>query len=112
LAAIDNAEAVDPDQEWSDDVDWGPGTAGREAGDTGGAGMGATHAGFAGTVAGVGGTEVPRRSLSPAQMEDIVRAEIEEREIAAAALERAGQHEPAERLHAEIRVLLSHVNRA
>jgi uncharacterized protein len=99
LGAIDNAEAVDAEPDgWeiadpdADDVD-------------------AVHPGFAGTVAGVGATEVERRSLSAAQMEDIVRAEIEGREIAAAALERGGQREQAERLRAEVSVLLSHVTR-
>jgi uncharacterized protein YqeY len=111
LAAIDNAEAVDPAQEWPDDVAWDPGPGGWEAADPGAPVVDSAHPGFAGTVAGVGATEVERRSLSPTQMENIVRGEIEDREIAAAALERAGQHQPAERLRAEIRVLLSHVNR-
>ncbi|HEX2158899.1 MAG TPA: hypothetical protein VHS79_18250 [Actinomycetes bacterium] len=111
LAAIDNAEAVDPAHGWSDGLAWDPGPAGWEAADTGAGVVDAGHPGFAGTVAGVGATEAERRSLSPAQMEDIVRAEIEDREVAAAALERAGQREPAERLRAEVRVLLSHVNR-
>jgi uncharacterized protein len=99
LGAIDNAEAVDAEPDgWeiadpdADDVD-------------------AVHPGFAGTVAGVGATEVERRSLSAAQMENIVRAEIEEREIAATALERAGQRQQAERLRAEVSVLLPHVKR-
>jgi uncharacterized protein len=111
LAAIDNAEAVDPAHGWSDGLAGDPGPAGREAADTGAGVVDAGHPGFAGTVAGVGATEAERRSLSPAQMEDIVRAEIEDREVAAAALERAGRREPAERLRAEVRVLLSHVNR-
>jgi uncharacterized protein len=111
LAAIDNAEAVDPAQAWPDEVAGDPGSAGWEAADTRAAVVDASHAGFAGTVAGVGATEVKRRSLSGAQVEDIVRAEIEDREVAAAARERARQHEQAERLRAEARVLLSHLDR-
>ena len=99
LAAIDNAEAVDAEPD------------GWEIADAGPAAVDAAYPGLAGTVAGVGATEVERRSLSAAQMEDIVRAEIEDREIAAAALERAGQREQAERLRAEVRVLLAHVDR-
>ena len=99
LGAIDNAEAVDAEPD------------GWEIADPDAEDVDAVHPRFAGTVAGVGATEVERRSLSAAQMEDIVRAEIEGREIAAAALERAGQREQAERLRAEVRVLLAHVNK-
>lgn len=70
----------------------------------------AAHPELAGTVAGVGATEVERRSLSQAQMEEIVRVEIADRETAAAGYERAGQLERAERLRAEARVLLSHLD--
>lgn len=65
---------------------------------------------FAGTVAGVGAAEVERRSLSQAQMEAIVRAEIADRETAAAGYERAGQLDRAERLRAEAEVLLGHLD--
>lgn len=68
------------------------------------------HPGFAGTVAGVGATEVERRSLSQAQMEQIVRTEIADRETAATGYEHAGQLGPAERLRAEAKVLRSHLN--
>ena len=71
---------------------------------------GAAQPTFAGTVAGVGATEVERRSLSQAQMEAIVRAEIADRETAAAGYARAGQLDRAERLRAEAEVLLGHLN--
>jgi uncharacterized protein YqeY len=71
---------------------------------------GAAHPEFAGTVAGVGAAEVERRSLSQPQMEEIVRVEIADRESAATGYERAGQLERAERLRAEAKVLLSHLN--
>jgi hypothetical protein len=53
---------------------------------------------------------VERRGLTPKQVEGIVRAEIETLEVAADVLEGVGKHEHAERLRAERRVLLSHVN--
>ena len=122
LAAIDNAEAFDPDEASAEGLfdglepaGWepaGPDDAGLNSGDTGdGAQPG--HAGpppFAGTVAGVGAAEVERRGLTPKQVEGIVRAEIETLEVAADALEGAGKHEHAERLRAQMRVLLAHVN--
>jgi uncharacterized protein YqeY len=74
------------------------------------ASAGAAQPRFAGTVAGVGATEVERRSLSQAQMEAIVRTEIADRETAAAGYERAGQLDRAERLRAEAEVLLAHLN--
>jgi uncharacterized protein YqeY len=70
----------------------------------------AAHPELAGTVAGVGATEVERRSLSQAQMEAIVRVEIADRETAAAGYERAGQLARAERLRAEAKVLPSHLD--
>ena len=70
----------------------------------------AAHPGFAGTVAGVGAAEVERRSLSQAQMEEIVRTEIADRETAATGYERAGQLQHAERLRAEAKVLRSHLD--
>ena len=98
LAAIDNAGAVDPAQD--------P-TAPR---DQGTASTAAVPSEFAGTVAGVGATEVERRGLSQAQMEEIVCAEIADRETAAASYEHAGQLDPAERLRAEAEVLRAHLN--
>ena len=83
---------------------------GSEVGQSDLGAAGAAHPEFAGTVAGVGAAEVERRSLSQAQMEEIVRTEIADRESAAAGYERAGQLECAERLRAEAKVLLSHLN--
>ena len=88
LAAIDNAEAVDPRTP---------------------TGVGEGHPELAGTVAGVGATEVERRRLSQAGMEEIVRAEIADREAAAVDYERAGQLEHAERLRGEARILAAYL---
>jgi uncharacterized protein YqeY len=98
LAAIDNAGAVDPAQ------------APSASGDQGSASAGAVHSEFAGTVAGIGATEVERRRLSQAQMEEIVRAEIADRETAAAGYDHAGRLDPAERLRAEAEVLRAHLD--
>jgi hypothetical protein len=97
LAAIANAEAVDPPQP--------PPPAQRP--DHGGSGSGPA---FAGAVAGLGATEVERRRLSGVQVEEVVRAEVAERETAAAGYERAGQLEHAERLRAEAKVLTSYLD--
>jgi uncharacterized protein YqeY len=86
LAAIENAEAVTPP----------PAGSPTEA---------TTHAQLAGTVVGVGAAEAERRALSEAQVERIVRAEVEERRTAADAYERADRPDPARRLRAEADVL-------
>ena len=126
LAAIDNAEAFDPDEAlaegmydepagWEpadpDDADVDPADPGHAArpGHAAQSGLAGPPA-FAGTVAGVGATEVERRGLTPKQVEGIVRAEIETLEVAADVLEGTGKHEHAERLRAQMRVLLAHVN--
>jgi uncharacterized protein len=96
LAAIANAEAVDPSR------------APPMAGDPDPAGPGGDPP-FAGTVAGLGAAEMERRSLTGAQVEEIVRAEVAERETAAADFERAGQFEHAERLRGEAEVLATHL---
>ena len=93
----------------------GPGTGqsastGPEAGHSDLGAARAAHPELAGTVADVGATEVERRSLSQAQMEAIVRVEIADRETAAAGYERARQLARAERLRAEAKVLLSHLD--
>ena len=111
LAAIDNAEAFDPDEALAEGVDDVLEPAGWEPADPDADDVEAAHPGFAGTIAGVGATEVERRSLTPRQVEGIVRAEIETREVAATVLESVGKHEHAERVRAEMKVLLSHVNR-
>jgi uncharacterized protein len=140
LAAIDNAEAYDPDEAlaegttdllepagWEpadpDDADVAPADRGHsaeagrpaEAGNTAQPGHVvqaglAGPAAFAGTVAGVGATEVERRGLTPKQVEGIVRAEIETLEVAADVLDGVGKHEHAEQLRAQMRALLAHVN--
>jgi hypothetical protein len=139
LAAIDNAEAYDPDEAWAEgtadflepagwepadpddadvDPDRGhPAAAGHAArperfadpGHAGQPGLAGPPA-FAGTVAGVGTTEVERRGLTPKQVEGIVRAEIETLEVAANVLEGIGKPEHAEQLRAQMRVLQAHVN--
>ena len=111
LAAIDNAEAFDPDEALAEGVDDVLEPAGWEPADPDADDVDAAHPGFAGTIAGVGATEVERRSLTPKQVEGIVRAEIETREVAATVLDGVGKHEHAERVRAEMKVLLSHVNR-
>ena len=85
MAALDNAGAVPP----------GPVPA---AG-------GGPH--FAGAVAGLGAAEVPRRGLAAGEVEQILRAEIAEREAAAAGYEGAGHDEQARRLRQETRILAS-----
>jgi len=86
LSAIGNAEAVAP----------GPPAA---------AGAGGEY--FAGAVAGVGAAEARRRTLGAAEIEQIVRAEVGERLLAAGEYERAGHAGQAARLRSEVRVLTS-----
>ena len=62
---------------------------------------------FAGAVAGLGAGEVPRRGLAAGEAERIVRAEIAERDAAAAGYEGAGHGEQARRLRQEARILAS-----
>ena len=130
LAAIANAEAVDPSRSpppaarpgptgpspESPDPRTGqpePASSGPEPSDPRpGAPEPAGSGGdppFAGTVVGVGATEMERRGLTGEQVEEVVRAEIAERESAAAGYERAGQLEHAERLRSEARVLASYL---
>jgi uncharacterized protein len=67
----------------------------------------AGHARIAGTVGGLGAAEVERRSLTEAEVEAIVRAEVAERQAAARDYQRAGRQEHAERLRAEAGILSS-----
>ena len=60
---------------------------------------------FAGAAAGLGMGEAERRGLSEDQVEEIVRAEIAEREAAACEYEQRGRADQAERLRGEVRVL-------
>jgi uncharacterized protein YqeY len=86
LGAIGNAEAVEP-------------------GAAAPAGAAGPH--VAGAVSGLGAAEVPRRSLSAAQIEQIVQAEATEREDGARGYERAGQADRASRLRREAQLLLA-----
>jgi uncharacterized protein YqeY len=85
LAAIDNAEAVDR-----------PASADH--------GLAIER-----SPVGVGAAEVERRVLTETQVEDIVRAEMAEREAAARDYDRAGRPERAEQLRNEVRVLSAHL---
>lgn len=90
LAAIDNAEAAD-----AAPAPTGPGTAD-----------------FAGTVAGLGAGEVPRRVVTESDAVAVVRAEIAERLAAAAGYDAAGRPEQAaraDRLRAEAAALTTHL---
>ena len=82
LAALDNAEAVDPST--------GPGS------DPLG-------------VVGLGAGEVARRELSEAEVEDLVRGELDERLAAAEVYEARGLGAEARRLRAEAAVLAAHL---
>jgi len=61
---------------------------------------------FAGTAVGVGAGETQRRRLSGAQVDEIVRAEISERQAAAREYEQAGHADRAARLRSEAHVLM------
>jgi uncharacterized protein YqeY len=89
LAAIDNAEAADSAQAPPPTV---------------------SHAKVAGTVPGLHAAEVPRRTLTGAQIDAIVRAEITERHAAARDYEHAGRLDHAERLRAEAATLSTHLD--
>jgi uncharacterized protein YqeY len=86
LAAIDNASAV-------------------PAAPMPAAGTGGPH--FAGAVAGLGAGEAQRRSLTEAETEQIVRAEVADRQAAARGYEQTGHADQAGRLRQEAQVLLS-----
>jgi uncharacterized protein YqeY len=85
LAAIDNAEAVVP----------ADGTTGGLA--------------IEQVPLGVGATEVERRTLTEHEVEQIVRAELAEREAAAEGYDRAGRTDRAEQLRGEARALAAHL---
>jgi uncharacterized protein len=86
LAAIDNASAV-------------PAAPAPPAG--------ADSAHFAGAVAGLGAGEAQRRSLTEAEAEQIVWAEVADRQAAARGYDQVGQADQAGRLRREAQVLLS-----
>ncbi|GAA2619660.1 GatB/YqeY domain-containing protein [Paractinoplanes durhamensis] len=85
LAAIDNAEAVVPAE----------GAAGGQA--------------IEAVPIGVGATEVARRALSDQEVEQIVRAEVTERETVADDYDRSGHPDRAEQLRSEARALAAHL---
>ena len=89
LGAIGNAEAVDTERAPQ------PGTG---------------HPRLAGTVSGLRAAEVERRSLSEAELTEIIRAEVVDRHAAAHDYERAGHRTRAERLRNEATVLSSYVD--
>ena len=61
----------------------------------------------AGVVAGLGAAEAERRSLTAAEVEEIVRTEVAERQAAARDYDRVGHAEQADRLRREADVLMS-----
>ena len=85
LAALDNAEAVDPPAA-------SPAAGAIER-----------------SPIGVGAAELPRRALSPDDVDRLVRAEIAEREAAAREYDRCGRPDRAQRLRAEAAVLSAHL---
>jgi uncharacterized protein YqeY len=90
LAAIANSEAIEPDS--------------RPAGPRVGQPVVASEH-LAGTAAGLGAAEAPRKVVTEADAAAIVRAEIEERQLAARQYEQSGHDARAERLRTEIEVL-------
>lgn len=86
LAAIANAEAVAPSV-----------APGRSSGV------------IAGAVTGLGAAEAARLDLTEDRIAEIVRAEADDRRAVAADYERAGRHDDATRLLAEVAVLDSHL---
>lgn len=91
LAAIDNAEALDSSTVTAVDT---------------------THPRVAGGAPGVAAGEAPRRVLSVAEIEAVLRTEISERESAAAAHDSAPRPEAADRLRQEVRILSAIVDDA
>jgi uncharacterized protein YqeY len=89
LGALDSAEAVSP----------APAAA-----------PAVSHPRLAGTVAGLGASEVPRRELTEPEQTAVVRAEVADREAAAADYERAGRAEYAGRLRGEAAVLAAQLD--
>ena len=93
LAAIDNAEAIENDEVvYDEEIDEYVADP-RSALDAVEA-----HPAVAGSVLGVGAAEANRRILTPAEVAEVVHAEVTEREVTADVLERAGPLIGAERL--------------
>lgn len=68
---------------------------------------GASSAHVAGATVGIGAGEAERRRLTEADIEEIVRAEVAERQAAIQDYDRLGHADQAERLRREARILLS-----
>jgi uncharacterized protein YqeY len=66
---------------------------------------------FAGAFEGLGAAEVPRRVLSEAAAQEIIRSEIAERHEAADLYERAGHADRAARLRGEAKALTALLSR-
>ena len=94
LAAVGNAEAVDPATQRGHAARGGPAAQAM-----------APSAHFAGARAGLGAGEVPRKRLTASDVTQIVQAEITERQSAAAEYDRLGHGGQAERLRREADVL-------
>jgi uncharacterized protein YqeY len=110
LGAIENAEAVGGAAEAADGTEAAvDGTAAAGTGGLAGRSLAGRSLAIEQSPVGVGAAEVPRRALTEAQVEQIVRAEVAEREAAARDYERAGRAERAERLRHEIGVLSAHL---
>jgi uncharacterized protein YqeY len=98
LAAIDNAEAVDPKTLDDEEFDDGPALSTGEG-----------HPPVAGSVLGVGAAEVNRRVLTPEETAEIVRDEVTTIGIAADVLEQHGRADQAERLRAQAQLLTTYL---
>ncbi len=84
LAALDNAEAVDPASAGLAEVE---------------------HERIAGTVGGLGAGEVPRATLDEQAARAVVQAEVDERRAAADDYDRVGEAERAHELRGEAELL-------
>jgi uncharacterized protein YqeY len=65
---------------------------------------------IAGAISGLGAGEVPRRTLTPGEVEAIVRAEVDERRRAAAEYDGLGRSEQAARLRQEAGLIEVHLS--
>lgn len=101
IAALDNAEAIDQ-SDMIDPVDpdrWAPvGHRGDVSSDL-----------IAGATAGVGSTEMPRRSLNVAEVRAILQSEVTDRINAARHYTTRGRHDLAEELRSQADILRGYV---
>jgi uncharacterized protein len=102
LAAIANAEAIDPGSQPARQPARQPPRRSQHS-----SRPESQHSSrhVAAAVAGLGAAEAPRKVLTEADTAGIVRAEIADRHLAASQYEQGGHRERAERLRAEIEVL-------